>query len=253
LCPYHLRKISLTILALDSLDKLKKGTEDTNIHARESIRFFDRMQTPSGRKQITGVKIQGPTEKYANWSECLTAAATVAAARSPTGSPVLSEEPEQDPPSRIKELLNCAIYCLSNLQSKGEGQVLLVTNDEIVREWAELYKIPTVGSADIGRLVQRENVEFAEKKRHYDYASANPRSPSSPMRGGRGGGRGGRGGGGVVGGRRGSWKEEERGRDDMNSNGFGRGRYRRDYSPPDYVLRGPPRGVARGRGKLWEP
>jgi hypothetical protein len=205
------------------------------------------VQTTAGRKQITGVRIQGPTEKYANWQECITAAAAAAANRTPPSSPILTDYPDQEPPTRIKELLNCAIFHLNRLRDKENDQVFLVTNDEIVREWAEMYNIPTIASHDVSRLVRREDIEFAERKRHYDYAMNNPRSPSSPNRGGRGGGRGGRGGGG----RRDSWKDDDR-RIDPRANGYGRGG-RRDSSPPDFVLRGPPRGVARGRGKLWEP
>lgn len=278
---------------LDSLDRLKKGSQDANVHARESIRFFDRTQTPLGRKQITNVRIQSPAEKYPSWKECLAAAA----ARMPAASPPFP--PDQDPPTRIQDLINCALYSLNHIQPPpsppswddggGQAQVLLVTNDKVVRDWAALYGIPTVGSGELTHLVAREELEFAEKKRHYDYACLNPRSPSSPVRpgggggwaGGSGGGGGGRGGGGGGGGggwasarsggggrggganggggrggggggrgtgRRNSWREEEN-----NNNGFGRGRNGRDASPPDFVLRGPTRGVARGRGKLWEP
>lgn len=232
--------------ALDSLDHLKKGTDNTSIHARESIRFFDRVQTTAGRKQITGVRIQAPTEKYENWAECITAAAAAAARRTPPSSPILTDFPEQEPPSRIKELLNCTVYHLNRLRSSDDTQVLLVTNDETVAEWAELYNIPTVSSKEVETMVRREDIEFVERKRHYEYAVNHPRSPGSPYGGG-GRGRGGSRRGGWNGGRRDSWKEEDR------TPPRGRGGVRRDASPPDFVLRGPPRGVARGRGKLWEP
>ncbi|KAI5858364.1 hypothetical protein BZA05DRAFT_1155 [Tricharina praecox] len=242
---------------LDSLDRLKKGTENANIHARESIRFFDRAQTAAGRKQITGVRIQGPTEKFSSWEECLAACAGSAAATDPE---------LQQPPNHIKELLNSAVYHVNRFVVKGaagdqqQQKVLLVTNDEILRDWAELYGVPTARSGEIAGLVKREEMEYMEKRRHYDFAMNNPRSPASPGggRGGRGGGmgssRGGRGGGGFA--RRDSWKDEEP-RSPISPNGFGggggRGRSPRDSNPPDFVLRGPPRGVARGRGKLWEP
>lgn len=244
-------------IALDALDRLKKGTENTNIHARESIRFFDRAQTAAGRQQITGVRIQGPTEKFVSWEECLAACAGTSAA----------SDPElQNPPSYIKELLNCAVYHLNKFVAKGgveQQKVLMVTNNELLRDWAELYGVPTIGSGDIAGLVKREETEYMEKKRHYDHAMGNFRSPASPGggRGGRGGGgfgssrggRGGRGGGGFV--RRDSWNADEP-RSPISPNGFGgggRGRSPRDSNPPDFILREPPRGVARGRGKLWEP
>ena len=238
------------ITALDSLDRLKKGVEDTNIHARESIRFFDRAQTAAGRKQVTGVRIQGPTEKFGSWEECLAACA---------GTPAANDPELQQPPNHIKELLNCAVYHLNRFTGKGGGEqqkVLLVTNDETLKNWAELYGVPTVGSGEIAGLVKREEIEYVEKKRHYDYAMNNPRSPALPGggrggRGGIGGSRGGRGGGGFA--RRDSWKEEEPRSPNGFGGGGGRGRSPRDSNPPDFVLRGPPRGVARGRGKLWEP
>lgn len=229
------------LAALDSLDRLKKGAEETNVHARESIRYFDRMlQAAPGRKPITGVCIQGPSEKYSSWGDVVTAAAAGV------------EEPDQEPPARIKELLNCAVFALRNTPARGGDKVLLVTNDDVVREWAEAYGVPTVGSAEMIRLVKVEDVQYAERRRQYEYA-LNPRSPGG--RGSARGARGGRGGGGGGGGRRNSWKEEECApRVAMNPNGFGRGaRGPREFAPLDYTVRGPTRGVARGRGKLWEP
>jgi len=252
--PLQLPRLKLYTIALDALDTLKKGTENTNIHARESIRFFDRAQTAAGRQQITGVRIQGPTEKFVSWEECLAACA---------GTPAASDPELQHPPSYIKELLNCAVYHLNRFVVKGvveQQKVLVVTNNELLRDWAELYGVPTIGSGDVAALVKREETEYMEKKRHYDHAIGNPRSPASPGsgRGGRGGGgfgsyRGGRGGGGSA--RRDSWNANEP-RSPISPNGFGgggRGRSPRDSNPPDFILRGPPRGVARGRGKLWEP
>jgi hypothetical protein len=235
------------VIALDALDKLKKGTEDENIHARESIRFFDRVQSPAGRKAINGVKIQGSSDRYANWNECLAAVASSVATKSASPSPPTLADVPQDPPNRIKDLLNCAIYHLNKISGKKNDGVLLVTNDVIVREWAGVYGILTCGTTELAQMIRREDIEFVERKRHYDYAQSNPRSPGTSVRGGRGGARGGRGGGST---RRESLRDE---RIEIDPNTFGRGRIGRDSSPPDYVLRSPPRGVARGRGKLWEP
>ncbi|KAI5803792.1 hypothetical protein EDC01DRAFT_716145 [Geopyxis carbonaria] len=235
---------SITMLvplsALDGLDKLKKGTEDTNIHARESIRFFDRVQQTAagGRRAITGVRIQDPTEKFASWAECAL--------------------PDTEPPTRVKDILNCTLFAIRKSQKIGgdDNDVLLVTNDEILREWAALYGVPIAHSADIAGKVRREDIEFLERRRHYEYGKSggSPRSPTSPT-GGRGGGRGrgGRGGGSNGGSRRNSGFREDPPQLRLDPNAFGRGRGMREPAEPDFILRGPTRGVARGRGRLWEP
>lgn len=241
--------------ALDALDKLKKGTDEANIHAREAIRYFDRSQTPGmGRRAITGVRIQDPKGKFATWAEC------VAAAPTNNSSPSSASDPEDEPPARMKDILNCAIFLAAKRAESGNADdedIFLVTNDEILKEWAEVFNVRCISSNEVVTRVKREEAEYQEKKRHYEY-SVNPRTPTSPTggRGGRGGGimmRGGR--GGPVGfARSPSWRDPVPRH--MDPNGFGRGGgrdYVRDTSPPDYVLRSPPRGVARGRGKLWEP
>lgn len=221
--------------ALDALDKLKKGSEEANIHARESIRYFDRVQSAAGRRAINGVRIQATSERYASWAECVAATGQTAG--------------QEEPPARIKEILNCAIYFIQHRAAKNDDEVLLLTNDETLAIWARQHGVTCAGSEDVVVMVKKEDIEFVERKRHYDYAQNNSGMSASPTRGGMRSGRGGR--GGFV--RRDSWKEEApRGR--MDPNGFGRGgRIVRDSSPPDFVLRTPPRGVARGRGKLWEP
>lgn len=166
---------------------------------------------------------------------------------------------DDEPPARIKDVLNCAIYLIAKRAEAGKADdedVFLVTNDEILKEWAEVFNVRCISSNEVLTRVKLEESEYLEKKRHYEY-SVNPRVPTSPtsQRGGRGNGnmnRGGRGGP-VSFGRSASWREEIPSRP-MDPNGFGRGGrgYSRDAGP-EYVLRTPHRGVARGRGKLWEP
>jgi uncharacterized membrane protein YgcG len=234
------RVANTSIKALDALDKLKKGSDDVNIHARESIRFLDRMQTPAGRKAITGVKIQDPSERYQKWADFVTALE------------ISLPDDHQEPPPRIKDILNCAVYCLNHPGIPSAiDEIFLVTNNRLVKEWAIVYNVPVISPDDISGMIRSEDIEFTERKRHYDYAQSNnySRSPSSPRRGGRGFG-------GGEGGSRGNFRERNETR--TSSGGGGRrgrggGSIVRDCSPPDFVLRGSPRGVARGRGKLWEP
>lgn len=117
----------------------------------------------------------------------------------------------------------------------------MVTNCEAVAAWARVYGVRAVDSGEIAEMVERENWEFAERKRVYEagMSGGGRRNGSISGRGGRGGGGGGRGGGH----RRDSSREE--------NGGFGQ--RRGSEVEEGYVLRGAPRGVARGRGKLWEP
>lgn len=237
--------------ALDALDKLKKGTEDANIHARESIRYLDRVQNPRS-KIIRGVMIQSPDERFATWTEVL--------AVHPAVNPLPEDAKSEVPPLDIQQLLNCAIFLNnSRIHKKNANpadEVILVTNDSKVAAWAEVYGLKAVASLEVGKLLQREDIEFAERKRHYEYALANPTSPwlSTNRRGtsrvGTVGVRSERGGHGGTSGRE---VRRERADSRNETNGFGRG-LRGVVEAPEYVLRTPPgRGVARGRGKLWEP
>jgi hypothetical protein len=58
-----------TPVALDQLDRSKKGNGQRNVNARETIRFFDRAQ--SGRDEIDpdGIQMQAPNEQYPNWND----------------------------------------------------------------------------------------------------------------------------------------------------------------------------------------
>lgn len=149
------------------------------------------------------------------------------------------------PPKWIQPILNCALHKLhppgkeARVASEAE-ETLLVTNNDAVAAWARVYGVKAVDSNELADMIERENWEFTEKKRVYD----------NTMAGGRGNGngngrRGGRGGGGR-GHRRDSSREE-------GSMGFSPPRGNHTVPDQSFILRGAPRGVARGRGKLWEP
>lgn len=157
------------------------------------------------------------------------------------------------PPRPIQPILNCALFKIHGGDRKagteGEQSMVLVTNNDDVRRWAQVFGIKAIDTATLSQMIEEESWSFQDKLDRYE----TPMTPTSPTGKGRGGGRsgsfgsrGGRGGG--RGGRR-------------NSRGggpspppadpeFSRGNH---ASPPDYVLRGAPRGVPRGRGTLWEP
>jgi hypothetical protein len=110
----------------------------------------------------------------------------------------------------------------------------------MVAAWAKVYGIKPADSQELADMVERENWEFLDRKRVYE-AGRGGRNGSI---GSRGGGRGGRGGH-----RRDSSREEN-----STLMGFSPPSPRGNHiSNPSFTLRGAPRGVARGRGKLWEP
>jgi hypothetical protein len=92
-------------------------------------------------------------------------------------------------------------------------------------------------------MVETESWSFQDKLEQYE-ASMVPSSPTRMGRGSRTFSRGGRGGG--RGGRRNS---RAGGHEPSVEPESPRG----NHVSPDYVLRGAPRGVPRGRGRLWEP
>jgi hypothetical protein len=242
---------------LDALDKVKKGTEDKNIHARESIRYFDRVLNPTGRRAINGVKIQGPSERFKTWDE--------ATARFPPVEPLHegpNGESEVAPPNFVQQTLNCIMYIMDQRsqtpQLNPDDKVLLITNDEEMAEWAKVYGIATAPSYDLEDMIRKEDIEFQERKRHYEYAQSNAASsPTQSFRGGRGGHP--RGGSFSIRSERGGFHNANGGRRLSRSESYNEKtspplyRQTRNPSPPDYVLRTPTRGVARGRGRLWEP
>ncbi|KAK6349339.1 hypothetical protein TWF730_010087 [Orbilia blumenaviensis] len=62
-------KVTVPLCVLDTLDALKRGSENENVNARETVRWFDR--TIGKGTAEKGVKVQAPTEIYGKWEECL--------------------------------------------------------------------------------------------------------------------------------------------------------------------------------------
>lgn len=158
------------------------------------------------------------------------------------------------PPRRIQQLINCVLYKKHQLGKRSNSpthqemqkrpDINLITNNPEVAEWARLFDINVMSSNQMEDLLEREDFIFAEKQKEYeDFVAAKQTTNSNSNRGGRGGRRG----GGSVGG----------GRCDFDRGGgirSGGGRGERGASEPDFVfVREAPRGVARGKGKLWEP
>ncbi|KAL7274767.1 hypothetical protein RUND412_002321 [Rhizina undulata] len=164
------------------------------------------------------------------------------------------------PPKWIQGIVNCALW--SKHCDTTSNETLLVTNNDDVAAWARIFGLRVVNSDELKSLVYTEDHAFETRKRHYvESQNARPTTPNSPLsarggRNGRGGGhfsssggRGGRGGGG----RRHSRADIREDGGNSNMTDFSRTRGNHMAPPPEFVLRGPPTGVARGRGKLWEP
>lgn len=171
-----------------------------------------------------------------------------------TEEPATPTIPIPTPPKWVQPILNCALYKLhqpgkEQRKTSENEETVLVTNNDTVAAWAKVYSIKVVGSDELADLLDREGWDFTEKTRVYN---ANMRTGGNNGRngGGGGGGRGGRSGGG-----RGGHRRDSTGGDNVPSysfvnapSGTGRG-----GGGEGFILRGAPRGVARGRGKLWEP
>ena len=155
-----------------------------------------------------------------------------------------------EPSRRIQQLLNCVLYRKhksgkrdtsppGHLQLAKCPEIHLVTNNPEVTAWARIFDINVLSSNALEDMIEREEFIYAEKLKEYQEAQLQAETGRHGGRGGRGG-RGHRGGGGAR-------------------NGFGHGhshnqKGHRGVSEPDFVfVREAPRGVARGKGKLWEP
>lgn len=151
-----------------------------------------------------------------------------------------------EPSRRIQQLLNCVLYRKhkigksdtsppGHLQLAKRPEIHLVTNSPEVTAWARIFDINVLSSNVLEDMIEREEFIYAEKTKEYQEAQL--QAETGRPRGGRGG-RGHRGGA---------------------RNGFGHGhshnpKGHRVVPEPDFVfVREAPRGVARGKGKLWEP
>lgn len=156
-----------------------------------------------------------------------------------------------EPPRRIQQLLNCVLFRKhkigkrdtsppGHLQLAKRPEIHLVTNSPEVTAWARIFDINVLSSNVLEDMIEREEFIYAEKMKEYQEAQLQTETGRHGGRGGRGGGRGHRGGGGTR-------------------NGFSHGhshnpKGHRGVPEPDFVfVREAPRGVARGKGKLWEP
>lgn len=173
-------------------------------------------------------------------------------------------------------------------QGEEEDEVILLTDDEALALWAREFGIRVAATEDLSVMVRREDLEFQERKRQFEFRQRTNNITVSP-RGGRGGARGGRGGQLPIGlGRRNTAGEttykEEIPKGVMDPNGFGRGGHIRVVDGPVQQgignlarvnsvplnnrgrqdmggfgggrMQGGQRGgggVARGKGRLWEP
>lgn len=167
-----------------------------------------------------------------------------------------------EPPRRIQQLLNCALYRKHKLgkrdasppghqQLSKRPEIHLITNSPEVTAWARIFDLSVLSSNVLEDMIEREDFIYAEKVKDYEEAQLQAESNKNGSRGGRGG-RGGHRGGNDRGSGGGGRNAHSHGH--PNSGGTGGGRGHRGAGEPDFVfVREAPRGVARGKGKLWVP
>ena len=172
-----------------------------------------------------------------------------------------------EPSRRIQQLLNCVLYRKHKVGKRdtpppGHQQLAkrpethLITNSPEVTAWARVFDISVLSSNVLEDMIEREDFIYAEKVKDYQEAQLQVESSRN------GGGRGGRGGAGRGGNRSsgnggGGGRSHGHGHGHSSNGGLGGGRGHRGGGgggEPDFVfVREAPRGVARGKGKLWEP
>ncbi|RPB21601.1 hypothetical protein L211DRAFT_851318 [Terfezia boudieri ATCC MYA-4762] len=169
-----------------------------------------------------------------------------------------------EPPRRIQQLLNCVLYRKHKVGKRdtsppGHQQLAkrpethLITNSPEITAWARVFDISVFSSNVLEDMIEREDFIYAEKVKDYQEAQLQVESSrNGAARGGRGGGGLGRGGNRSSGGAGG---RNNHGHGHTNGgSGGGRGHRGGAGGEPDFVfVREAPRGVARGKGKLWEP
>lgn len=237
---------------MDALDDTKKGTDPKNVNSRETIRYLERCQV----KPIRGAKVLSAAEMFVNWTECeqfrLPENSAVSLSLPVPASGNSNGVGTMPPPVWVQKILNSMLYKIHSSRERRsasedgvEDPVILVTNYEELRNWAAAFGVQAVDLATIEQMIDTESWDFQSRKQRYE-ALMSPVSPTGSGRGGRsgsfskGGGRGG-----ARGGRRNSRASEQ-----PIDPEFSRG----NHSATSYTLRGPPPGgVARGRGRLWEP
>ena len=184
--------------------------------------------------------------------------------RNTNGTSEASTPAPVEPSRRIQQLLNCVLYRKHKVGKRdtpppGHQQLAkrpethLITNSPEVTAWARLFDISVLSSNVLEDMIEREDFIYAEKVKDYQEAQLQVESRNGGGRGGRGGGGAGRGGN-RSSGNGGGGGRNNHGHGHPTNGGSGGGRGYRGGGEPDFVfVREAPRGVARGKGKLWEP
>ncbi|TGZ76214.1 hypothetical protein EX30DRAFT_375671 [Ascodesmis nigricans] len=165
------------LATLDALDHLKKGTSLIAQNARETIRYLDRAQTSSRSTRLTSsVRFQSPSERFPE---------LLLSAPPRRGLPELASELEpptstssSSPEGNIRDVLNCVLFFQQQMAKRQQDdrtgrlrddEVVLLTNNETLALWAREYGVRVEASDDIKVLVKREEVEWIERKRQWEY------------------------------------------------------------------------------------
>lgn len=175
------------MLALQTLDRLKKGTDAENINAREAIRFIER--AGAGSKKISGMNIQTYSDKFASFEDCeifakkinplsQTDDTNLLALQSLSlnvqrrrHSPERGEDRENRPTEETEAILNCALFRMRKLSNNNteSREFMLVSNDPQVVAWARYYGIRSVSVAELAAFVADEEAAFAGRQRQYQF------------------------------------------------------------------------------------
>lgn len=165
------------LLALEELDRLKKGTDIVNVNARSVIRFLEQFSdnTPDG----WAIRMQKPSETV-DWLECL---------------PLFSLNPESEAillkhitsqkdscsieskytetitvnktPWALRSLICFMVYLQKNLGTEFSS-CQLITHDPITIAWAKLFSIKTFTVAQLISDITLNKKDYVDSKKKHD-------------------------------------------------------------------------------------
>ncbi|KTW27420.1 hypothetical protein T552_02398 [Pneumocystis carinii B80] len=167
----------MLLLALEELDRLKKGTDVVNVNARSVIRFLERFSNNTPDEWT--IRMQKPSETV-DWRECV---------------PLFSLNPESldillkyntnqkgqflieskytetitanKTPRSLRSLICFMVYLQKNIGTEFSS-CQLITHDPITIAWAKLFSIQTFTVAELTSNIALNNKEHDNSKKKYN-------------------------------------------------------------------------------------
>jgi predicted ribonuclease YlaK len=146
------------LLALDELDKWKKGKDEINLKTREAIRYLDRQikERPSKSLTATNLRMQSPEEMFPKWADC-------------TGRRTRSDTDALKDISRLHQgIINYILY----QRSRGNDYSIITESADLI-SFAKDWNIATVTVQELDSSVTQSMEQYNEELKKLEMQNHN--------------------------------------------------------------------------------